>query len=70
MTKLQIHLLIPTKKSGKSTTKKISCQGVIVRTEPIEGAEGYNVAIFFHDITQRDSEAIADYVSNQLEQKE
>lgn len=69
MTKLKIHLLLPLKKNGKATTKKITCQGVVVRTEHVKGGSGCNVAIFFNDIVQRDAESIADYVSSCLEPK-
>jgi len=68
MTKLKIHLLLPIRKNGKNVTKKISCHGVVVRTEKNEDGKHYNVAIFFNDISQRDSESIADYVSSYLEQ--
>ena len=30
MTKLKVHLLLPLRKSAKVTTKKITCQGVVV----------------------------------------
>ncbi|HBR14702.1 MAG TPA: hypothetical protein DD723_04045 [Candidatus Omnitrophica bacterium] len=64
MTKLRIHLLIPRRKNGKTTPKKITCQGVGVRIEPIKGETAYNLAIFFNDISQRDSDHIADYVNS------
>ena len=71
MTKLKINLLIPlrkTSKSGKSTTRKISCVGAVVRSESAPGdEEAYNVAIFFQDISKRDSDHIADYVNSHLE---
>ena len=68
MTKLRIDLLIPMRKNGKSTTKKISCEGAVVRTEQIPGQEeAYNVAIFFQDISKRDAAHIADYVDSFLE---
>ena len=68
MTKLKINLLLPIKKNGKNTSKRITCQGIVVRTEQIPSQSAYNVAIFFSDITQRDAESIADYVSSYLEQ--
>jgi hypothetical protein len=69
MTKMKVHLLLPVKKNGKSSSKKISCQGVVVRTEPIQGKDDFNVAIFFNDISQRDAETIADYINNFLEEQ-
>ena len=68
MTRLKIHLLIPIKKSGKNSTKKVSCQGAVVRTEQIPGTEEYNLAIFFNEIAQRDAELISEYISSSMEQ--
>ena len=74
MSRLKISLLIPlrkTSKSGKSTTRKISCVGAVVRSESVSGdEEAYNVAIFFQDISKRDSDHIADYVNSFLESDE
>jgi len=63
MTKLKIQLLLSYKRSGKTITKKVSCEGVIVRVEqrPDE-QKGYNTAIYFNDISEKDANAIADYV--------
>jgi hypothetical protein len=69
MTKMKVHLLLPIKKNGKNASKKISCNGVVVRTEPITGNENFNVAVFFNDISQRDAETIADYINNLLEEQ-
>jgi hypothetical protein len=69
MTKLKVCLLIPIKKLGKASTRRISCQGVVVRAEPISGSKTYNVAVFFNDIAQRDADSIADYVSSHLDQQ-
>lgn len=62
MTKLKIHLLLSASKSGKSASKKISCEGVVVRSEPAPDGKRYHIAIFFSDITRRDAEYITDYV--------
>ncbi|MBF0521574.1 MAG: PilZ domain-containing protein [Candidatus Omnitrophica bacterium] len=67
MTKFKMCLLIPIRKKGKDVTKKICCQGVVVRTEPIVGKEEYNIAVFFNDIAPRDAECISDYVNSYLE---
>jgi len=69
MTKFQIQMLLPTKKNGKVDIRKIKCEGVVVRTESVPNEDIYNVAIFFQDITQRDAEYIADFVSAVLEQE-
>ena len=68
MTKMKVSLLLPIRKHGKSNTRKISCEGVVVRTEEAEEENCFYVAIFFSDITQRDAEAIADYIQSYLEQ--
>jgi len=62
MTKLKVYLLLPVKKNQKITTKKISCEGVVVRTESVPGKEYYNVAVYFSDIEPRDAEVIAAYI--------
>ena len=67
MMKLKVQVLIPIRKNDSSvTTKKITCQGVVVRTERTPDNH-YNVAIFFSDITKRDAECISDYVDYHLE---
>ncbi len=72
MTKLKINLLLPmgkTTKSGKLTTKRIACQGVVVRTETVAGQDYFNTAIFFSDIASRDSQIISDFVQEFVDQK-
>ena len=66
MTKLKILLLLPIKRHQKETTKKISCQGVIVRTESIPGNEYFNIAIYFNDILQKDINCLNDYINANL----
>jgi len=67
MTKLKIHLLLPMKKNGKSMTKKVSCEGIVVRVEPSPLKDFFNIAIFFSDISRKDSDSIADYISSCFE---
>jgi hypothetical protein len=67
MTKLKIHLLLS---FPKSTTKKISCEGVVVRSESSSDDGQYNIAVFFSDITKRDAECITDYVDTYLKTDE
>lgn len=69
MTKLKIHLLLPLKKRNKTVTKKLSCQGIVVRTEPVPGAEYFNVAIFFNGISVADSKTISEYISSHTQPK-
>jgi len=70
MTKLKIHLLLSLQKIGKNASKKISCEGVVVRSEPVSERGKYRIAIFFSDIKTRDAECITDYVSTYLEKDE
>ena len=69
MTKLKIHLLLSLKKNQKPTTKKITCQGVVVRTEAVPNSDYFHTAIFFNDITPKDGQVLKDYVDAMLEQK-
>ena len=62
MTKLKVHLLIPYKKNNRCLTRKISCDGIVVRTESVPGKEYYNVAVYFSDIHARDAERITHYI--------
>ncbi len=66
MTKLKIHLLLPVRKNNRSSTKRISCQGVVVRTESVVNHDYFNAAIFFNDIQPKDMQAIADFVDHML----
>lgn len=67
MTKMKINLQLPVRENGKFVTKKISCEGVVVRAEECEGGHLHNVAIFFNDISEKDAKYIAEYVSSYLD---
>jgi len=69
MTKLKIHLLLPLRKSDKLTTKKITCQAVVVRVQAVVGEEYYDTAIFFSDIAPKDARTINEFVESLLENK-
>jgi hypothetical protein len=68
MTKLKIHLLLPIKKNNRISTKRISCQGVVVRTESVPNKDFFNAAIFFNDIQPKDIRSLADFVEQMLEE--
>ncbi|MBU1852826.1 MAG: PilZ domain-containing protein [Candidatus Omnitrophica bacterium] len=73
MSKIEVVLLL-TSKSNRRHTRKIRCQGVVVRSEPIilkdtEKAH-YNVAIFFTSISKRDQKTIASYLDSGNSHKE
>ena len=68
MTKLKIDLLLPVVKGHAKESRKITCSGAVVRTEPIPGAtEQYNIAIFFTDLSKRDADFLVDFVSSEEE---
>jgi len=67
MTKLKIYLLLPWRTGSKLSTKKIICQGVVVRAQ-LTGQD-YETAIFFSDIAPKDSQTINEFVENLLTQK-
>ncbi len=63
MTKLKVQLLLSVRKGKKLQTKKVACDGVVVRSEPVgKDQKGYYVAIFFNDINEKDADAISDFI--------
>ena len=69
MTKLKVHLLLPLRKSNKVTTKKITCQGVVVRAKAVSNEKYYDTAIFFSDIAPKDARTISEFVESVTENK-
>jgi c-di-GMP-binding flagellar brake protein YcgR len=67
MTKLKIQLLLAVKRNNSTDNKKISCQGVVVRSVQAEEEGYFNVAIFFNDLAPKDAELISEYVHSYLE---
>jgi len=63
MTKLKVCMLFSVPKNKRHVTRKISCEGIVVRSEPSGDSECYHVAIFFSDIAPKDAECITDYVN-------
>ena len=63
MTKLGVTLLLPVKKNGKTATRKVSCNGVVVRSENIPNDKEFYVAIFFNDIHPKDSRTLAEFMA-------
>ena len=66
MTKLKLHLLLPVRKNKKIITKRIHCDGVVVRAESASNGDYFHTAIFFNDISPRDSQAINEFVESVL----
>ena len=66
MSKIGVTLLLPMHFGKRVSTKKINCNGVVVRSDPaiIEEAETayQNIAIFFTDLSKKDRDSIARYV--------
>ena len=63
MTKLKIHLLLPFKKKDKIIAKKISCSGVVVRTQANPEGKNFNTAIYFNEIEEKNRKIIAEHVA-------
>ncbi len=63
MTKIRINLLLPFKRNERVVTKKVSCQGVVVRAESIPQSDEFNIAIYFNEIQKRDTDYIIEYIS-------
>jgi hypothetical protein len=70
MTKLNVYLLLPLRKSDKVTTKSITCEGVVVRTQAAAGEEYYDTAILFSNIAPKDSRTINDFVESMMGARE
>ncbi len=69
MTKLKVYLLLPLRKSDKVRPKKITCQGVVVRTQAVLGQDYYDTAIFFSDIAPKDSRTINEFIESVMERR-
>ncbi len=66
MTKLMIHLLLPLRRGAKIITKRIHCEGVVIRTESAKEDGSFHTAIFFNDIKSQDSIAITRFITSKL----
>ncbi|MDE1920975.1 MAG: PilZ domain-containing protein [Candidatus Omnitrophica bacterium] len=69
MSRLKIHLLLPFRKNDKVVTRKVTCQGVIVRVQASHDGDYYDTAIFFSDIAPKDSRAIGEFIESMVESK-
>ena len=65
MTKLSVMMLLPSESEEKNAALKVQCKGVVVRTDP-NPPTGFNIAIFFNDISQRNKDKISQYVNHFL----
>lgn len=67
MTKLQLEYDLPNHGAGQPV--RITCTGVVVRTEPVITAPDkarYHVAIYFTHLSERDRSAISRFVRQHL----
>lgn len=69
MTKLKLNLLLPLRKNNKIATKRIHCEGVVVRTETAKDGDHFLTAIFFSDISPKDSKIITEFVDSVIKEK-
>lgn len=70
MTRLKLNLLLPLRKNNKIVTKRIHCEGVVVRTESSPQGDFFHTAIFFNEIAPRDSEIISEFVDSLSKEKQ
>ena len=66
MTKLKLQFLLPLKRNNKVVNQRISCEGVVVRCQSATDQDSFQTAIFFNDITPRDSQIIHEFVESVL----
>jgi len=67
LTRLEIVLVLPD--PGRSRQRKVTCQGIVVRTEPEteeENRHSYDVACFFTSIDETDRADLESYILAQL----
>ena len=69
MTKLKLNLLLPIRKNNKIVTKRIHCEGVVVRCESSSDGDMFQGAIFFNDISSQDSKTISEFVESVAKEK-
>jgi hypothetical protein len=70
LTRLEIVLLLPDAAARSAGAKReVSCEGVVVRTQPEapeSGASHYDIACFFTAISEADRTHLESYILNQL----
>lgn len=70
LTRVEITLLLPEAGTSRSDrTRKVSCEGVVVRTQPEfrrEDVSRYDIACFFTSIREEDRIHLESYILNQL----
>lgn len=67
-TKVMVNLKLPIMTNEGKKDCSFECKGVVVRTED-EKEGGFNIAIFFHQITQAQRKVILQYIDQFLPQE-
>ena len=70
MTKLKLQFLLPLKRNKKIVNKRISCEGVVVRSQSAVDQDSFQTAIFFSDIAPRDTQIIHEFVESAMHSHE
>ncbi len=68
-TKLAIKMILPINKDNTKGKLDIKCNGVIVRSDDNITKDGFNIAIFFNEISENQKEKIAQYIHQYLPEK-
>ena len=66
MSRVRLMLMVPDSSKDKSGVKNLEVSGIVVREHPviIDGIiKHYDIAIFFEDLSAKDKEIIAAYIS-------
>lgn len=66
MTKLKLQFMLPLKRNNKVVQQRINCVGVVVRSQSAVDQDSFQTAIFFSDITPRDSQIIHEFVESAM----
>ena len=69
MTRVGIILLLAMRqKNNKLITRKLNCEGVVVRAEQAKDYAGkFNIAIFFNNMKKTDTNIVARYIESHLQ---
>jgi len=70
MTKVNIVMLLPIRRERlKTVTKKVHCEGIVVRVEKSpQATDKFNLAVFFNRITKANRDIISRYIESHREE--
>jgi c-di-GMP-binding flagellar brake protein YcgR len=68
MTKLDMVLFMPVKKGNGKGVKKVSCKGIVVRSDRVEneGKVAYCLGIYFSEMKESDRKNIVSHIDSVL----